>query len=86
MTKIASYYKLYFYFVIPYIVHDLFPKCLSQKWQLMLNPSGFISSHAAGDVAMIQASNLPDVVDDFIELFKLDADQVFLLEQNDPGM
>ena len=52
----------------------------------MLHPSGFISSHAAGDVAMIQPSNLPDVVDDFIELFKLDADQVFLLEQNDPGM
>ena len=52
----------------------------------MLNRSGFISSHAAGDVAMIQPSNLPDVVDDFIELFKLDADQVFLLEQNDPGM
>ena len=51
----------------------------------MAHLSGWLSSHIAGDVAMIQPSNLPDVIDEFISLLELNADQVFLLEQNDPG-
>ena len=34
---------------------------------------------------MIKPSNLPDVVEEFISLLELDADQLFSLEQNDPG-
>ena len=48
-------------------------------------PISFLFSHAAGDVAMIKPSNLPDVVEEFISLLELDADQLFSLEQNDPG-
>ena len=42
-------------------------------------------SHAAGDVLMVQPSNLPDVVQEFITHLALEPDQLFLLEQNDPG-
>ena len=34
---------------------------------------------------MVQPRNLPDVVQEFIALLALIPDQLFLLEQNDPG-
>lgn len=42
-------------------------------------------SHSAGDVLMVQPSNLPDVVQEFIAHLALKPDQMFVLEQNDPG-
>ena len=42
-------------------------------------------SHSAGDVLMVQPSNLPDVVQEFIDHLALTPDQLFRLEQNDPG-
>ena len=44
-----------------------------------------LSSHSAGDVMMVQPRNLLDVVQEFIALLALLPDQLFLLEQNDPG-
>ena len=44
------------------------------------------SSHSAGDVLMVQPSNLADVVEEFITFFALDPNRTFLLEQNDPGI
>lgn len=43
------------------------------------------SSHSVGDVMMVQPRNLPDVVQEFIAHLALVPDQLFLLEQNDPG-
>ena len=34
---------------------------------------------------MVQPSNLPDVVQEFITHLALEPDQLFCLEQNDPG-
>ena len=42
-------------------------------------------SHAAGDVLMIQPSNLSDVVEEFISFLGLDSYRMFTLEQRDPG-
>ena len=44
------------------------------------------SSHSAGDVLMVQPSNLADVVEEFNTFFALDPNRTFLLEQNDPGI
>ncbi|CAH3041690.1 unnamed protein product [Porites lobata] len=43
-------------------------------------------SHSAGDVLMVQPSNLADVVEEFITFFALDPNRTFLLEQNDPDI
>ena len=43
------------------------------------------SSHGAGDVLMIQPSNLPDVVEEFVSFLGLDPNRTFTLTQNDPG-
>ncbi|CAH1786471.1 unnamed protein product [Owenia fusiformis] len=42
--------------------------------------------YSAGDVLMIQPSNMSDTVVDFIELMGLDRNQYFTLAQNDPDM
>ncbi|XP_068695868.1 NADPH-dependent diflavin oxidoreductase 1-like [Montipora foliosa] len=42
--------------------------------------------HSAGDVMMVQPSNLPDVLQEFIAHLALVPDQLFLLEQNDPDV
>lgn len=44
-----------------------------------------VSSHSVGDTVMVQPSNLPDVVREFIATEALVPDQLFPLEQNDPG-
>jgi len=45
----------------------------------------FSCSHSAGDVLMVQPSNLADVVQEFIAHLALEPEKKFLLEQNDPG-
>ena len=45
----------------------------------------FSCSHSAGDVLMVQPSNLVDVVQEFIAHLALEPEKKFFLEQNDPG-
>lgn len=45
----------------------------------------FCCSHSAGDVLMVQPSNLPDVVQEFMNHLALEPKKMFYLEQNDPG-
>lgn len=59
----------------------VFPQISKQVLTMMT----VLSSHSAGDVMMVQPRNLPDVVQEFIALLALLPDQLFLLEQNDPG-
>ncbi|RMX46189.1 hypothetical protein pdam_00007846 [Pocillopora damicornis] len=43
-------------------------------------------SHSPGDVLMVQPSNLPDVVQEFMNLLSLEPEKMFCLEQNDPDL
>ena len=43
-------------------------------------------SYSPGDVAMIQPDNMTFTVDAFIELLDLDPEQLFTLQENDPGI
>ena len=43
-------------------------------------------SYSPGDVAMIQPDNMTATVDAFIELLDLDPEQLFTLQENDPGI
>ncbi|XP_058946686.2 NADPH-dependent diflavin oxidoreductase 1-like isoform X1 [Pocillopora verrucosa] len=43
-------------------------------------------SHSPGDVLMVQPSNLPDVVQEFMNLLSLEPEKMFHLEQNDPDL
>ena len=52
---------------------------------VVFNNSFRFSSHAAGDVVMVQPSNLPGVVEEFIRFLGLDPNRTFTLAQNDPG-
>ena len=52
---------------------------------MILLMSSVAFRHSAGDVMMVQPSNLPDVLQEFIAHLALVPDQLFLLEQNDPG-
>lgn len=45
----------------------------------------YFCSHSAGDVLMVQPSNLDDVVQEFIAHLALEPEKKFFLEQNDPG-
>lgn len=45
----------------------------------------FSCSHSAGDVLMVQPSNLADVVQEFIAHLALEPEKKFFLQQNDPG-
>ncbi|XP_078604811.1 NADPH-dependent diflavin oxidoreductase 1-like isoform X1 [Branchiostoma floridae x Branchiostoma japonicum] len=59
-------------------------------WQdvrlIKLDVSGSGLSHAAGDVVMIQPPNLPDEVQTFIQLLKLNPQDRVILQQNDPDV
>ena len=54
-------------------------KCFHEIWLL------FSCSHSAGDVLMVQPSNLADVTQEFIAHLALEPEKKFFLEQNDPG-
>ncbi|XP_002732733.1 NADPH-dependent diflavin oxidoreductase 1 [Saccoglossus kowalevskii] len=82
---------------IPSQKNPLYAKLISNErvtaadhWQdvrlVKIDITGSNVSYCPGDVAMIQPANLSDAVEDFLKLMQLDANQQFVLSQNDPDV